>query len=99
LSNVGNPLLEAIRHHKVVFTLRNGDTHQWIRHRRSGFIFEPDDDLLPGRVARSFWELIDSPALREQIVAGVRQVERRRLWTWDERMDAEISAVEALGAA
>ena len=99
LSNVGNPLLEAIRHHMVVFTLRNGDTYQWIRHRKSGLLFEPDDDLLPARVAAAFWELVDHPKLRDRIIAGVRDVERQKLWTWNERMDAEVDAIEALRAA
>jgi glycosyltransferase involved in cell wall biosynthesis len=99
LSNVGNPLLEAIRHHKVIFTLRNGDTHHWIRHGESGFLFEPDDDLLPARVAAAFWELIDHHELRARIIAGVCDVERRKLWSWSERMDAEVDAIEALRAA
>ena len=99
LSNVGNPLLEAIRHHKVIFTLRNGDTHQWIRHRESGFLFEPQDELLPAEVAAAFWELVEHPELRVRILAGVRELERRKLWTWTERMDTEIDAIEALHAA
>jgi glycosyltransferase involved in cell wall biosynthesis len=99
LSNVGNPLLEAIRNHKVIFTLRNGDTHQWIRHRESGFLFEPDDDVLPAGVAAAFWELIDHPELRARIIAGVCDVERRKLWSWNDRMNAEVDAIEALRAA
>ena len=99
LSNVGNPLLEAVRHHKTIFTIRGGDTHQWIHHRENGLIFEADDQLLPDRVATAFWELQASPELQERIARGVRQLEQRKLWTWHERMNAEVDAVEALRAA
>ncbi|MCK9392908.1 MAG: glycosyltransferase, partial [Syntrophales bacterium] len=36
ISNVGNPLLEAIRANKIIFTLNNGDTSAWIKHRENG---------------------------------------------------------------
>ena len=43
-TNVGNPLLEAIRHNKIIVTLNNGDTGDWIKHRVSGLIYDVDDD-------------------------------------------------------
>jgi glycosyltransferase involved in cell wall biosynthesis len=99
LSNVGNPLLEAIRHHKIVFTLRNGATGDWIEDGTNGFLFEPDDATLPDRVAEAFWGAEADPAQRARIRSGVQALESRRLWTWDQRLTAEIDRVETLYAA
>lgn len=99
VSNVGNPLLEAIRYHKIIFTLCNGETGEWIRDGVNGFLFEPDDASLPKRVAATFWRLESDVALRARIAEGVAQTEATRLWTWQDRMNAEIDSVEALHAA
>ena len=48
LSNVGNPLLEAIRMNKIIFTLDNGDTTNWIKNEENGFIFPVDNKTLYG---------------------------------------------------
>jgi glycosyltransferase involved in cell wall biosynthesis len=99
LSNVGNPMLEAIRHHQVIFTLANGDTPQWIQSGRNGFIFEADDATLAGQVATAFWRLYGDASLRQTMVEGVEMLEAEKLWTWDERMGAEVRCVKALCAA
>ncbi len=99
ISNVGNPLLEAIQHHKIIFTLRNGDTARWIQHSENGFIFEPDDPSLPERVAAAFWQVRADALLRAGILRGVAALEREKLWTWEERLKTEIESVEALHAA
>jgi len=99
VSNVGNPLLESIRHHKLIFTLRNGDTGDWIRDRVNGLLFEPDDRTLAERVAEAFWQLESDAGAKARLLEGVRRLEAERLWTWDERMNAEIDSVEGLYAA
>jgi len=95
VSNVGNPLLEAIRAKKVILTLDNGDTARWIRHRENGFLY-PVDDEVPARIAADVAELMRDPGLRGRILAGIAATERERLWTWKERLDAEVREVEAL---
>ena len=42
-SNVGNPLLESIRLNKLILTLDNGGTSEWISHKVTGFIYPVDD--------------------------------------------------------
>ena len=95
LSNVGNPLLEAIRANKIIFTLNNGDTSSWIKHKVNGFIYDIDENL-PEKMATDLLELIKNNQLKEQILLNIQKTEKEKLWTWQERMQAEVKEVEAL---
>jgi glycosyltransferase involved in cell wall biosynthesis len=95
LSNVGNPLLEAIRANKIIFTLNNGDTSSWIEHGVNGFIYDIDDSMLD-RMAQDIVALARNTVLHDTIKQNIRLTELEKLWTWDERLQAEFSEVEKL---
>ncbi|WP_413944581.1 glycosyltransferase family 4 protein [Bdellovibrio sp. HCB-162] len=97
LSNVGNPLLEAIRANKVIFTLNNGDTGKWINHKVNGFIYDIDDcvDYLK-QMADDIHLVLESVELREQILKNLRETEHNKLWTWDDRLNEELFWIEKL---
>ncbi len=95
LSNVGNPLLEAIRACKIIFTLNNGDTGSWIQHRVNGFIYDIDDMLFEN-MANDIYEVINNESLRKRIISNIKKTEKEKLWTWKERFEAEIKEVEKL---
>ncbi|WP_334148924.1 glycosyltransferase family 4 protein [Hyphomicrobium sp.] len=95
LSNVGNPLLEAIRMEKIVVTLNNGDTGSWIRHMENGLIYDPSHEVAEA-AGRDIARLIHDEAAREMLCEGVRTLARERLWTWSERMTEEVTHVERL---
>ncbi len=95
LSNVGNPLLEAIRANKIIFTLNNGDTSRWIKHGENGFIYDVNDSLIES-AAQDMHKLVHDPELQNKIVEGVKRTESEMLWTWEERMNAEVEAVSKL---
>lgn len=95
VSNVGNPLLEAIRANKIIFTLNNGDTSSWIRHGINGFIYNIDDSMID-RMAQDMVALAHNSALQDFIKRNVRATELEKLWTWDERLQAEFSEIEKL---
>ncbi|HMG88737.1 MAG TPA: glycosyltransferase [Chryseolinea sp.] len=100
-TNVGNPLLEAIRHNKIIITLNNGDTGDWIKHRVSGLIYDVDDDKDLStedyeKIASDVVEVFTSIDLFNSLERGVGEVEKARLWTWEERFDAELDRVEQL---
>lgn len=95
LSNVGNPLLEAIRANKIIFTLNNGDTKDWIKHKENGFIYDVDNNLY-GNIARDLNGLIKDDNLKEKIICNIKKTEREKLWTWEERMNTEVLEVEKL---
>ena len=92
LSNVGNPLLEAIRANKIIFTLNNGDTKKWINHKQNGFIYDIDDKLYEN-IAKDIDSLITLPNLKEKILINVQITEKEKLFTWKERMKNEIDEV------
>ncbi len=94
-SNVGNPLLEAIRCNKVIFTLNNGDTGSWIQHKQNGFIYDIDENLYKN-MAHDISDLITDDQLREKIIKNIAVTEEEKLWTWQERMNAEVAEVENL---
>ena len=95
LSNVGNPLLEAIRANKIIFTLNNGDTSAWIKHRENGFIYDVDDSMID-RMAHDIVDLINTPSLSTKIKKNIKVTEKEKLWTWDERMQAEFIDIDKL---
>ena len=95
LSNVGNPLLEAIRSHRIIFTINNGDTGTWIEHRVNGFIYD-DDERLIDNIAKDVDQVMRDQELRDRIIANVTKTERERLRPWHERLDQELSSIEKL---
>jgi len=100
-TNVGNPLLEAIRHNKIIVTLNNGDTGEWISHENSGLIYDVNDDtdLQESdylKIAGDIVRLMKDQQLYEKIKGGIKEVERQKLWTWDERFQAELERVNML---
>ena len=95
LSNVGNPLLEAIRANKIIFTLNNGDTSAWITHRENGFIYDINDSMVD-RMAHDIVDLIGNPTLRDNIKRNIRITEKEKLWTWNERLQAEFSNIDKI---
>jgi glycosyltransferase involved in cell wall biosynthesis len=95
LSNLGNPLLEAIRANKIIFTLNNGTTAEWIQHEKNGFIYDIDKHLID-RMAKDMDALINDEDLQEKIIKGIKLLEKEKLWTWQQRFDAEVKEVESL---
>lgn len=95
VSNVGNPLLEAVRASKIIFTLNNGDTSVWIKHRENGFIYDVDDSMVD-RMAHDIIELAGDPVLQGVIRTNIRITEKEKLWTWNDRLQAELSEIDML---
>lgn len=94
-SNVGNPLLEAIRANKIIFTLNNGDTNKWIQHEVNGFIYDIDENLYEN-MAKDIYRVLFDYSLRNKIIDNIKKTEKEKLWTWEERMNAEVLEVEKL---
>lgn len=95
LSNVGNPLLEAIRANKIIFTLNNGDTSKWITHQENGFIYDEQTPFY-ATAAGDLASLLSNEELYQQIKQGITETCDQKLWTWEERFNAEVNEVEKL---
>ena len=93
LSNVGNPLLEAMSCGKCVITLNNGDTGQLIRNEENGILLEIDQlDTLAECILR----LVHSPDLRQSLGQNALHFAQMNFWTWDQRMQTEVREVSKL---
>lgn len=88
LSNVGNPLFEAIRAHKIIITLDNGDTKRWIKHKENGYIYKLNTYMF-AEIAKDILELLDNTSLFNSIKANIKKTEAS-LWTWEKRLNAEV---------
>lgn len=93
LSNVGNPLLEAMCCAMPIVTVDAGDTKELIRDGETGRLLSRGE---PRSIARAVVELAEDEPLRCQLGTGARRTAEEQFWTWDERMNAELDVVEAL---
>ena len=94
LSNLGNPLMEAMRSGCPVITLDVGDTGTVITNEVNGLLLPPTD--LERRIPEAILRLMDDEELRTRLGAAAGEYAAENFWTWDERIAAEIRTVEAL---
>jgi glycosyltransferase involved in cell wall biosynthesis len=104
LSNVGNPLLEAMACGMCIVAVDAGDTRDLIEDnvtgrlvdnsQRSGFV-----KALEERLADLLVSLADAPAQRARLAAGAASYARANFRTWDQRMADEVAAVEGLAGS
>jgi glycosyltransferase involved in cell wall biosynthesis len=93
LSNVGNPLLEAMLAGRCIVTLDEGDTRSLIRDGETGVLLRGGE---PAAIADALASLIQDQERRESLAAGALTLAQREFWSWEQRLDAEVEAVEAL---
>ncbi len=94
LSNVGNPLLEAMFAGRCVLTLDEGDTRDLIRDGETGVLLQASGE--PAEIAAALAKLAEDPQRRQRLGTAAHRLAERAFWTWDQRLDAEVEAVEAL---
>ena len=93
LSNVGNPLLEAMMCKKPIITLDNGDTGKIIKNKINGILLSVDEiDKIPEMMTL----LIEDKEFATKISNGARKTADDEFWTWKERINSELLIVENL---
>lgn len=100
-SNVGNPLLEAIRLNKLIITLDNGATSEWITANETGMIYPVNDlkDIPDAQFIFMAKEIIDLVKKKDEISRiknNLATFSKNKLWTWDDRFRAELAEVNIL---
>lgn len=98
ISNVGNPLLEALATGLPIVTLNTASTSDVITHGKNGLLVEPveDEETLVRNVADAVVEILQNPELRATLSEGAKAYARQNFWSWNERLSAELSAIENL---
>ncbi len=93
LSNVGNPLLEAMACGLAIVAVDAGDTVELIRDGDTGRLISSGD---AAAVAAAVVALAGDVEARTRLGAGARRYAEERFWTWEERLRAELEEVERL---
>ena len=95
LSNVGNPLLEAMACGKCIVTLNTGDTDRLIHNGENGVLLEIDH--LP-QLPRVICGLLEDAEMRRELGQRAEEFALNNFWTWEERMQEEVTLVEEIVA-
>jgi glycosyltransferase involved in cell wall biosynthesis len=96
LSNVGNPLLEAMACGLAIVAVDAGDTRDLIVDGKTGRLVASGD---PAAIARAIEDLSADTEARARLASAARAYAEEHFWTWEQRMDAEVSEVERLAGA
>lgn len=93
VSNVGNPLLEALCCGRCIVTLSNGATPKLIEHGVTGILVDEGRlDELP----RALIDVLRDGEKRRRLAAAARRYAVEHLQTWPERTAMEIRLIEDL---
>ncbi len=103
LSNVGNPLLEAMACGMCVVAVDAGDTRDLVTDGRTGRLVDNSQRSgvvkpLEERLADLLVQLAGDAQQRARLAAGAAAYAGEHFWTWDQRMAAEVEAVAQLAA-
>jgi glycosyltransferase involved in cell wall biosynthesis len=101
LSNVGNPLLEAMACGMCVVAVDAGDTRDLIADGRTGRLVDSSQRSgfvrpLEERLADLLVQLAGDEGQRARLREGAAAYAREHFWTWEQRMSAEVDAVTQL---
>ena len=104
LSNVGNPLLEAMACGSCIVAVDAGDTRDLIADAQTGRLVDSSNRSgiarpLEERLADLLVTLANDRPQRERLAAGATAYARANFWTWEQRMAAEVEAVEEVVGA
>jgi len=76
-------------------TLYKQAIKSWITHGINGLIYNPNEDFYE-KAAEDILNLIRDKNSYEKILKNVEKIEKEKLWTWDERLKAEVDRVEGI---
>jgi glycosyltransferase involved in cell wall biosynthesis len=93
LSNVGNPLLEAMCCGKPIITLDVGDTKSVIKNDYNGILLSTNEI---NRIPEKIIQLFDDAEYVGRLGRNAEKYARENFWTWDERLSAELKEVNKL---
>ena len=94
LSNVGNPLLEAMKLGKCIVTLNNGSTGKIISNNKNGILLEYKD--LDKGLSEVILELLKNKKKRNALGKGASRYADAKFINWEKRMEQEVREIEKI---
>ncbi|WP_044210234.1 glycosyltransferase [Flammeovirga sp. OC4] len=100
-TNVGNPLLEAMIHNKLIVTLNNGDTKDLIQDNFNGVLFNVNDDIDLNdndykKISKKIYNILKNSTFLKEIKYNLKISSQEKLWSWNDRLNYEIDQVSRL---
>ncbi|MEX0616497.1 MAG: glycosyltransferase family 4 protein [Candidatus Woykebacteria bacterium] len=89
LSNLGNPVMEAMSCGKCVLAIDHGEMSEIIEDSRTGFLVNGEE-----KVGEKLLDVLQNESLMMEVGKTAIDFSKKNYWTWEERMDAEIKEVE-----
>ena len=93
LSNVGNPLLEAMACGKPIITLDVGDTSSIIKNEENGILLNVKD---LNKIPEYIDKMLNDKNYADNLGESAKEYARKHFWSWDERMKAELDVINKL---
>jgi glycosyltransferase involved in cell wall biosynthesis len=90
LSNLGNPIMEAMKSGKFIITLKSGGTERLISHNTNGLVFA---SFNANEIAESIYRLAENPGNIQKFSGAIKNSAEKLLWDWPTRLVAERSAI------
>lgn len=91
LSNLGNPVMEAMSCGRTVLAIDHGEMDEIIEDVKTGFLVKSD-----GEIGEKLLGILQNDKLRIEVGNNAHEISKKKFWTWEERMEAEIREVENL---
>ncbi len=98
LSNLGNPLFEALSAGLPVITRDDGGVTSEFLDPGTAILLRGDDESLIGGLSAALREVLASAELRRRLGSAGRSLARRKLTSWRSRLEAEVLLIERFGA-
>lgn len=93
LSNVGNPLLEAMSCGKPIITLNVGDTESIIENEENGILLNIENlDRIPEYINK----ILSDENFARKLGNNAKKYSKEHFWSWNERMCAELKVINEL---
>lgn len=93
ISNVCNPLFEAMIAGCTIVTLNNGDTSKYIKNYVNGLIVEDEElEIIPDLIVG----LYQDEELQKKLGQKAKEFAYQNFYSWDQRFDMEIQEIRKL---
>jgi len=96
VSNVGNPLLEALSYHMPIITYNSGNTKEVINGKNGVLIKEIEEDKIANELYLTIMKLYENADLRTNLQQGAKKYADDNIYTWDKRIEKEINIMNKL---